>query len=371
MQNNKKGFTLSEVLVCLMIVGIIMALSVNSIKIVKESYVSLAYYAFKNLQGMVTELFSGPSPAGSVIDLSYNGIKISYLTRQCINSNGNIIQVLKSDDEAGAWNTPYCSARGGEGTTDGNGYNFFCNALAQISNTSGTIDCSNLSAVNFENSDKEPYISGLTTTPNFITTNGQRFYVSEWVAPSDTRSVSSEFGYRLVGIDLNGTSNPNITDNSNSSIPPDIVTFMVLDNGEVFPLGVAADNYVLNNNVYLYINARLKGYYYSTATTKRDSDTIPEDCKVNGTCDYAVVPVQQVIKYGSKADNERTHAVFSYREAYCGATDSSKLAYPGYCPSDTYGLCPGGTPTEGEEANQPFDLCRIDTVKPAFRFSFD
>ena len=38
MKNNKKGFTLGEVLVCVAIIGVIMAISVQSIKIVKSSY---------------------------------------------------------------------------------------------------------------------------------------------------------------------------------------------------------------------------------------------------------------------------------------------------------------------------------------------
>ena len=38
MNKFKKGFTLSEVLVCIVIIGVIMAMSVQTIKIVKTSY---------------------------------------------------------------------------------------------------------------------------------------------------------------------------------------------------------------------------------------------------------------------------------------------------------------------------------------------
>ena len=59
MKINKKGFTLGEVLVCIMIIGIIMALSMQSIKMVKSSYTSLTYFALKNVQDLVGEIYSG------------------------------------------------------------------------------------------------------------------------------------------------------------------------------------------------------------------------------------------------------------------------------------------------------------------------
>ena len=44
-------------------------------------------------------------------------------------------------------------------------------------------------------------------------------------------------------MDLNGKGGPNKTYDG-SGVPSDIVSFLVLDNGDVYPLGLAADNLV-------------------------------------------------------------------------------------------------------------------------------
>ncbi len=352
MKNKKFGFTLSEVLVSIVIIGVIMAISVNSIKIVKASYTSLAYFAFNNVQNMVGVLNSGDSPYGKLKDT--DDTELPSMIAQCRNSRGQIIQILKSDSEYEGYGIKNCSSRASD---SGEQKNLFCKSLVSISNTAGKTNCENLASV--EMNGTEPVISNLDyDNPNFITTNGQRFYISEWTM---NPNVSNDYGFRLIAVDLNATSRPNKMDHDGTGTPPDIVTFMVLDNGEVLPLGVAADNINLpSGRVIMYLNSKVKGYYY-TYKEDRTENVAPECTKVIGgvaqrTCNYAIVPLQ----------NDQGTSFFSYREAYCKATGDSSIAYENYCrdiqPSD---LCP---PSNSEHV---FDLCRTTNVKPMFRYNFN
>ena len=56
MFKNKTGFTLTEVLVTLAIVGVIIAISILTIRIVKTSYSPSDYFEFKNIPKITTEM---------------------------------------------------------------------------------------------------------------------------------------------------------------------------------------------------------------------------------------------------------------------------------------------------------------------------
>ncbi len=86
MKNKKIAFTLSELLVCMTIIGVIMALSANTIKIVKASYTSLSYFAFKNLQDAVGTLYSGSAPMDNSLAPSAAGSRatVPYPVSKCI-----------------------------------------------------------------------------------------------------------------------------------------------------------------------------------------------------------------------------------------------------------------------------------------------
>ena len=49
MKKYKFGFTLSEVLIAMAVIGVVLALSVNAIKTARASYTALAYFAHKNI----------------------------------------------------------------------------------------------------------------------------------------------------------------------------------------------------------------------------------------------------------------------------------------------------------------------------------
>ena len=361
MNRNKFGFTLAEVLVSVAIIGVIMAISVHSIKIVKSSYTSLAYFAHKNVVNMVGVLNAGGSPDDSIKDSEGNSLPS--MIAQCKNSNGAIVQVLKSDREyENDFGTPDCSQRV---NSNEEVKNLFCHSMVSIANTAGRTRCDTLFQTNLStNNDstaafEEPYISNLDyDSPTFIATNGQRYYISEWAY---NPVISDTYGYRLIAVDLNGTARPNKTERDGLTPPPDIITFMVLDNGEVYPLGVAATNIKLNTGrVVQYLNSKVKGYYY-TYDPNRTVNVAPECTKVikgekKQTCNYAIVYLQ----------NDEGKSFFNYREAYCKSLGGKENAYAEYCngitPSE---YCPPST------SDKVFDLCTMTNVKPMFRYNFN
>jgi prepilin-type N-terminal cleavage/methylation domain-containing protein len=354
MKKNKSGFTLSEVLVSMVIIGVIMAISANSIKIVKTSYTSLAYFAYNNIVNMVGVLNSGEKV------IQDNGGTLPSLISQCRSSNGKVVQVLKTDNEYYNDNGVLsCSARKDiEDETS----NLFCNAMVSMANTSGKTDCNNLYSVLYNGT--EPYISDLNVDkPNFIATNGQRYYISKW---QFNDNVSDEYGFRLIAVDLNSSSRPNST-TKQGGLPPDIITFLILDNGEVFPLGVAADNITISGNrVIKYLNSKVKGYYYEYNSAR--TENVASECtkKINGVttnvCNYAIVPLQN--ENGATINGKKT-SFFSFRQAYCTALGGNSTVYENYCTGISASeLCPPTTNSQG------FDLCLATNVKPMFRYNF-
>ena len=58
MNKNKLAFRLSKVLLSIVIIGLIVALSVNIIKTVRTPYTSSAYFAYNNISKMISTLYS-------------------------------------------------------------------------------------------------------------------------------------------------------------------------------------------------------------------------------------------------------------------------------------------------------------------------
>lgn len=89
------------------------------------------------------------------------------------------------------------------------------------------------------------------TQPSFITANGQRFYISKLLSTNanltqfkntnNENKINREF-FRLVAVDLNGTSGPNTQLIKASGKLPDIVLFALRSNGTVVPLGLPEFN---------------------------------------------------------------------------------------------------------------------------------
>ncbi len=352
MKNNKKGFTLSEVLICITIVGVIMALSVNTLKVVKASYSSLAYFEYNNIKEMVTALMSG-------ISSIQENDNLPITTVNCRLKNGRIVTILKPDgsEKSVSGEINDCSA-----ASSSNAESSFCKTIVEISGTSGKTYCDKLYSAGY---DSEPYIKDLSIdNPTFVTTNGRRYYITKHEFDNN---VSDEYGFRLIAVDLNGESGPNVYshDNKSNKQPPDIITFLVTDNGEVYPLDVAADNiFYGEEGVIQYINSRVKGYYFSDIERE---GTVPAECtrKIKGKseqiCNYAVINIPNPVTTGKRK------TLYSFREAYCTANENS--TYKQYCRTIAkYDKCPPSNKS-GSEDDQSFDLCIIENIKPSFRYN--
>ncbi len=374
MKKYKNGFTMAEILIVLMIVGIIMALSIRSIKIIKSSYASLTYFEFNTIKQIAAELIAGQTPT-PLLDEDEKPIQ---LNSTIDGKNGKKLTVINTDDE------------------------IFCTAVTAILNTRGKNNCTNFFSAEISN---EPYldIDFSKATPNFSTTNGRRYYVTQRIK---NNNVSDLYGFRLIAVDLNGKSKPN---SSLSSVrrPPDVVTFLMLDNGEVYPLGVAADNLKISDeNTLQYLNSKLKGYNYNSYKITKDQETqqetieyayeedengvktggyrassaIPSECytrnkKGKMSCDFGVTYLQN--EENNKGEKGAL-SLFSYRQAYCSSL-SKAPTYAKYCenidkhplcpPADET-LCPSGdnAPQDENSKNCNIDLCTVENVKPLFRF---
>ena len=357
MRKNKFGFTLGEVLVCIVIIGIIMALSVHVIKIVKTSHTALTYFAFNNVNDIVAEVYAGNIP--NEPGVGNNALMMCRKTRQLNDRIDKYVNILKPDfdieypvDEYGTRIIPRCSDL--EMYKKNDNQNYFCNRVTSLLNTSGAIDCTNLYEV--DQTGAEPTILNFDSdNPNFLTTNGQRYFLTERVFDSN---ISDTYGYRLLAIDLNGKSKPNII-RKDGPRTPDIVTFMIMDNGSVYPLGVAADNATSQGRIVQYLNPKVKGYYYNPSS---ENENIPPDCFL-GTeqvCNYAVVFVPNTT---TDPNNETTF--YTYRQAYCNALGQRQSEHKTYCNGlSGHVNCPPSTD------GQHFDMCRVELIKPMFRYNF-
>lgn len=358
MKKNKRGFTLAEVLICMVILGVIMAISVGTLKVIRASYTSLAYFEYKNVQRMAGEMIAGLTPNSIKSEFDDDDQNKALITTKMKRSTaGNYINVITDDNTV------------------------FCKAIASLSNTVGDVDCNNFFDITTETSSMtnkaEPMLNinakdDSHKNPNFVSNSGRRYYISEW---KKDNNISDDYGYRLIGVDLNGTQAPNVSLNNSVKVP-DIVVFMVLDNGEIFPMGVTADNINMpDGRIVLYLNSKVKGYYYQYDSSR--TGTVPKECSQKLTKKNAdnkdIITSQDQCNFGVVyAPNENTpgkdgkqNFFFSYREAYCSALGERTSAYANYC----YGisgqtLCP---PTSNEKQ---FDLCRVENVKPAFRYNF-
>lgn len=337
MKNRKFfGFTLSEVLICIVIIGIIMAISMRTIKTIKTSYTSLTYHEYLNIKQIAAEMIAGDRP----YEEGVAGITTIMFTESGPKT------IITRDDSV------------------------FCNVLLDMANAAGTRRCSTDELFSVSNDGTEPSITipnNELASPTFLSTSGKRYYLSGRVQ-GDSR-VSSKFGYRLLAVDLNGPQAPNISAPSGSLVP-DIVTFAILDTGEIFPLGVAANNLEFTKNGktqrVLYLNSKLKGYYYYD---KSDRTTgVPEDCFIKSSdpsknkqiCNYAMIYIPN-----HTTDESNELAFYTYREAYCASLGDKNSTFNTYCEGlNPEKLCPPST------ESQQFDVCRVENVKPVFRFNF-
>ncbi|MDD3237767.1 MAG: hypothetical protein PHV37_06685 [Candidatus Gastranaerophilales bacterium] len=270
---NKCAFTLAEVLVMLLLVGVLVSLGTQVVVQRQNNYKHLYIAAYKNLKDIAGEMVA-TSPTK----------KISY----------------------GYTET---------GTTVN-----FCQKMADIFSTeAGTTPCSNT----YNN------VTSLTTPdkPSIVLINGMRLYIpTAFVTPGTTNYFNEQVAY--IAVDLNGEKGPNQIDSQSytGKRTPDIVFFAITDGGVVMPMSPLADdpNHFLANVQlctyengcstdltkdlkYTYLPIReaisraaefpspisgTKAYNNDTSTFFKKSYTVDTDCeKTNTTTFCRVLPI--------------------------------------------------------------------------------
>ena len=392
MKTIKKGFTLAEVLISMVVIGVIMAASIQTIKIVQASYTSLAFFEFDNIKAIAGEAIGGNS--GS----TPKDVNDNYISDVSVRKGSKV--VITPDDETFCKYVTAISNVAKRKRTDGLP---LCHAdtMFDVQKLENHLSLKPHVNSTYEEDEDEEELEIIDrrkefdSEPTFITNSGKRYYLSKRVKSAkegsgSIKTISDNYGYRILAVDLNGTKGPNILDpyedmNMNDEFDnkkvPDIIKFVIMDNGEVFPIGVAADNFSFRVSAsnpnelkkLIYIMANVKGYYF-TSKAGRSEDVIPTDCKrqladkdgkPTGTrqCDFAVVNVKNPFR----TDNPEA-IIFSYRQAYCLALGSRSSEYEKYCDSAKLGstvvnYCPPSS------SDQAFDECRVRNIKPAFRYN--
>lgn len=369
MKKYKYGFTLSEILLALVIVGVILAFAVTTLKALKASYTPLAYFANNNVNSMVRVLFSEDMVKKN----------ITY----CETSDENIATILMPDGYNASDKLSKCSEL--HSTMGDGGYSAVCESLVSIVNRSGSYNCSNLSSVKYDSDYfNEPYIDiDDWNNPTFIATNGHRYYLSKSIYSST--HVSPEYGFRILAVDLNGTRMPNyVRKDGKGTLPPDIVQFLIMDNGDVYPIGPAADNLVLTDKkkkeiTVRYMSSSIKGYCRrgsnrsDCAGVISSSAVVPERCKV------------------SKNNTDQSKCGFvdtgnvnmTYRQGYCASlgvsANTGNLSYPSYCNRVNLACSEDSSPwycgfmikCPPTGYSNGYDSCTLENIKPIFRFNLN
>lgn len=205
--NRNKGFTLAEVLIMIVIIGVITTLSITVVSTQKAKFGLNCYYLLRELQ--IT--------AGSLAARTDEGNLYSKISEQ-----------QETTDESG--NTTSEEVVKYDLTDDST----FCKFLANSLNSASVLKCSTSDLFSATTSNIYNGISA-TAVPNFRLINRYSIYLSKHVAGGTTAAGEVKPGYRMIAVDMNGDGKPNKTDD-------DIIAFAIFDNGMVLPYGVAATN---------------------------------------------------------------------------------------------------------------------------------
>lgn len=286
---NKRAFNLAEVLLVLVLIGTISVLSTQVVIRTNNNYRSMYYTAYNALLQAAGNSALEWNPTCQCPDYEAIGFNVS--TEKCWSKScweeyeykkgaiGNSIDIGVKREYPGY-------LLGTETIGDFNGYatdKYFCKQLTSKLNTiNETIECQYFINAYAENKSlnyakgidfktafcnkhiltPDEYNNNTEATckheilPSFVTANGQRFYISKLLS---TNANSSEFlnkkdreFFRLVAVDLNGSSGPNTQLKKASGRLPDIVLFALRSDGSVVPLGLPEFNQNYANAVVQY-----------------------------------------------------------------------------------------------------------------------
>lgn len=199
MNNKKRAFTLGEVLVTLMIVGVIAALIIPIIKNAQPDKQKLMFKkAYTNVERVVTELVNDDDLYPDVGD--YMGF-----------DNTNAVTV---NGISYSGNTKFC--------------NLFAMKVNVVEEVQNPADCP-----------KNPGGNGTYNTPSFITADSIAYYL-----PSTTFATNA-----TITVDTNGDKEPNCFYNATSCKKPDMFEIFVGPDGKVGVEGDLEKEYLQDTSV--------------------------------------------------------------------------------------------------------------------------
>lgn len=274
----KKGYTLGEILIMLVFVGIIAILSIQTVKTQRVKYAFSCYYFYKNLQAAV-----------------------GHMAATTIGGGLNSFSCEKALDSSQA-NYVACVAAGKASTANDYLLDYktdagFCKGLGYYLGTATKLSCTSFNDADLTSSESNIYgkigAASNPATENFRLMNGYLIYISAKKTPT-----GSIMPYRIVSVDYNGKGGPN-------KKGEDIISFAIFDNGDVLPVGVAATD---TNFFQMAIKIR----------NIMEMDSSSKQVALNA----ARFPTS-IIKTSDKKS-------FSFKDAYCRVLGDS-TAYPGYC----------------------------------------
>lgn len=210
----KSAFTLGEVLLVLVIVGVISVLALQTVKSQTTKFNFSCYHFFRDLKIAV----------GHMAASTYGGSLNSFSCERALESSEQDYETCMAAGIAAgtgtASDTYILDYRTGQG---------FCQGLANVMSTASATKCSDGELNNATLNNIYGNISS-GQTENFKMLNRFLVYVSKRVA-----ATGSTKAYRIISVDINGNRKPNM-------INKDIISFAIFDNGEVLPLGTPAES---------------------------------------------------------------------------------------------------------------------------------
>ena len=245
-----KAFTLTEAMVCFMIIGLIFIATITNIG-KNDHYDKLYWQAFNTL-------YQASKAASSKFEKSK---ETNYMEKWVAKNHR-----IDRSEESGTHliNRKYPGFLRDKNESHMNGYNF-CKRLTEtintlnpehecksndiapnvnITSTKGKIGVNFYKGFSYvEKGEGGTYdVTTPTIEPSFTTVNGQKFYISQVLTAnydpeSEKFAVQERESFRFVIVDLNGDSGPN-TQFIKSTRNPDVVLFAIDSEGNVIPLGL-------------------------------------------------------------------------------------------------------------------------------------
>lgn len=261
----KKGFTIAEMVVCFVLMGIVLTAVLPNISS-HDNYQKLYYKAFDTLYQATSNIYLHLTNAGDSCSCNSNGdiigtsgVNINCYDQSCWSAKYNGGTITVEERELGG--TPGLQREtpgilyGGDsvGLYDGSGTDeAFCKLItSEINTILASSECKSfITTIKNELGKKIEFCTisngkekcSEQLEPSFISANGQRFYISSIVSASDLgggfgESFKKRQLFRFVIVDLNGESNPNTNLIVGRKLP-DWVLFAITSNGSVIPLGL-------------------------------------------------------------------------------------------------------------------------------------